>query len=89
MNKSRILATCAFLCLGTHLRAVDYYVATDGSDSNAGTLLAPFATIQHAATVLSPGDTCYIRGGKLLSEHRNRRPERDFEPPDHLHELQQ
>ena len=63
MNKSRILAIFAFLCLGIHLRAVDYFVATDGSDSNAGTLLAPFATIQHAATVLSPGDTCYIRGG--------------------------
>lgn len=63
MKLARTFAASAFLCLGSYLNAADYYVATDGSDSNAGTLLAPFATIQHAATVLSPGDTCYIRGG--------------------------
>jgi len=41
----------------------EYYVATTGSDANAGTLAEPFATIQHAADVMEPGDTCYIRGG--------------------------
>jgi hypothetical protein len=41
----------------------EYYVATTGSDTNAGTLAEPFATIQHAADVMEPGDTCYIRGG--------------------------
>ncbi|MDF7826524.1 Ig-like domain-containing protein [Pontiellaceae bacterium B12227] len=41
----------------------DYYVETTGSDTNSGSLLEPFATIQHAVGVLAPGDTCYIRGG--------------------------
>jgi len=43
--------------------SAQYYVATTGSDTNAGTLAQPFATIQHAVGVLLPGDTCTIRGG--------------------------
>ncbi len=41
----------------------DYYVATIGSDTNSGSISDPFATIQHAVGVMSPGDTCHIRGG--------------------------
>ena len=43
----------------------DYYVcSTHGDDSNAGTSIdAPFATIQQATTVVSAGDTVYVRGG--------------------------
>jgi hypothetical protein len=44
-------------------RATDYYVATTGSDSNAGTMAAPFATMQKGADVAGAGDTVYIRGG--------------------------
>ena len=40
-----------------------YYVAPGGSDANPGTETAPWATIQHAADVLRPGDTVYVRGG--------------------------
>jgi hypothetical protein len=40
-----------------------YYVATNGSDSNVGSLSAPFKTIQKAANTVQPGDTAYIRGG--------------------------
>jgi hypothetical protein len=40
-----------------------YYVSTSGSDNNAGTLSAPWRTIQKAANVLVPGDTVYVRGG--------------------------
>ncbi|MFR5110148.1 MAG: Ig-like domain-containing protein [[Clostridium] leptum] len=40
-----------------------YYVATDGSDTNDGSLNAPFKTFQKAAETLQPGDTCIIRGG--------------------------
>jgi hypothetical protein len=40
-----------------------YYVATDGSDSNSGTITSPFATIQQAQTAVVAGDTVYIRGG--------------------------
>jgi hypothetical protein len=40
-----------------------YYVSTTGSDNNAGTLAAPFLTINHAVTVLQAGDTLEIRAG--------------------------
>jgi hypothetical protein len=43
--------------------SADYYVATNGSDAAAGTLAAPFATIQKAADSMGAGDTCHIRGG--------------------------
>jgi hypothetical protein len=42
---------------------VTYYVATTGSDSNAGSLAAPFRTVQHAATIAAAGDTVQVRGG--------------------------
>lgn len=41
----------------------DFYVATTGGDTNAGTLAQPFATIQHAVDLMGAGDTCFIRGG--------------------------
>ena len=40
-----------------------YYVATNGSDSSAGTLAAPFRTIGMAAGVVKPGDTIEVREG--------------------------
>jgi hypothetical protein len=40
-----------------------YYVATNGADSNPGTLAAPWLTIQNAANTLAPGDTVLVRGG--------------------------
>src|SRR4051794_11554952 len=43
--------------------AADYYVATTGSDANAGTRAAPFATLQKAVGTAVAGDTVYIRGG--------------------------
>src|SRR5450432_2480021 len=43
--------------------ATDYYVATTGSDSNAGTLAAPFATLQKGVNTAVAGDTVHIRGG--------------------------
>jgi hypothetical protein len=46
-----------------HALATDYYVATTGSDSNPGTLAAPFATLQKGADTVVAGDTVWIRGG--------------------------
>ena len=40
-----------------------YYVATDGSDSAAGTKDKPFASLNKANTVVHAGDTVWIRGG--------------------------
>jgi hypothetical protein len=39
------------------------YVATNGSDSNDGSLAAPWRTIQQAADSAPPGSTVSIRGG--------------------------
>ena len=44
-------------------RATEYYVATTGSDSAAGTMAAPWATLQKAATTAAAGDTVWIHGG--------------------------
>jgi hypothetical protein len=41
-----------------------YYVAPDGSDSNAGTEEAPFKTIQKAASLVVAGDTVVVRAGR-------------------------
>ncbi|MWV46820.1 DUF1565 domain-containing protein [Paenibacillus sp. HJL G12] len=41
----------------------EYYVAANGSDSNAGTSSAPWKTLQHAADAAGPGSTVYVRGG--------------------------
>jgi hypothetical protein len=46
-----------------HTNGTAYYVAPNGSDSNPGTLESPWATIQHAADTLQPGDTVYLRDG--------------------------
>ena len=39
------------------------YVATTGSDSNAGTIDKPYATITKALSSASAGSTIYVRGG--------------------------
>jgi MYXO-CTERM domain-containing protein len=43
--------------------ATDYYVSPTGSDTNAGTIDAPFATIQKGADTAAAGDTVWLRGG--------------------------
>jgi len=43
--------------------ATEYYVSPTGSDTNAGTIDAPFATLQKGADVAAAGDTVWIRAG--------------------------
>jgi uncharacterized repeat protein (TIGR02059 family) len=52
-----------FLALTGSLQAATYYVATNGSDSNPGTLAQPWLTIQKGFSSIAPGDILYIRGG--------------------------
>lgn len=40
-----------------------YYVSTTGNDTNVGTILLPWKTIQKASNTVLPGDIVYIRGG--------------------------
>ncbi len=43
--------------------AIYYVAASGGSDSNPGTEAAPWATVQKAASVITAGDTAYIKNG--------------------------
>jgi hypothetical protein len=43
--------------------AAEYYVAPGGSDSNSGSISAPFKTFKPAVTGAHAGDTIYVRGG--------------------------
>jgi MYXO-CTERM domain-containing protein len=43
--------------------AAEYYVSPSGSDSNAGTQAAPFATLQKANNSAAAGDTIWMRAG--------------------------
>jgi parallel beta-helix repeat protein len=45
------------------IEPADFYVATNGSDSNPGTIDQPFATVPHAISLVQPGELIYIRGG--------------------------
>ncbi len=39
-----------------------YFVALTGSDNNPGTIRRPFKTVQKCASVVKPGETCWLRG---------------------------
>ena len=40
-----------------------YYVATNGSDSNSGSACSPWATINHADSVVAPGSVVHVGAG--------------------------
>ena len=47
----------------TNAQAAEYFVSVEGDDANPGTKAAPFRSIQKAADVVKPGDTCFVRKG--------------------------
>ncbi|HYQ44681.1 MAG TPA: right-handed parallel beta-helix repeat-containing protein [Polyangiaceae bacterium] len=51
------------LCAASRAEAAEYYVSPAGSDSNAGSQAAPFATLQKGNDVAVAGDTIWLRGG--------------------------
>ena len=61
-NSARIVSAI-FLMLCASANAAKFYVAPTGSDQNAGTSEAPFATIRKAQEAVTAGDTVIIRGG--------------------------
>jgi hypothetical protein len=62
MKKRKLLQLiCVLFALNAF--AKDYYVSKKGSDNNKGTQQAPFLTIQKAASIMKPGDVCYIFSG--------------------------
>src|SRR5262245_49595805 len=61
--------------IGQDFLASTYYVdGAGGDDSNEGTLLKPFESINRGTQVLRPGDTLYIRAGTYSESLRNSIP---------------
>ncbi len=60
------------LCLPFAANAANYYVATNGSDNNPGTITSPFYTLNKAWTVVGAGDIIYMRGGTYLYTSQQR-----------------
>lgn len=58
-----LLIFLLFSCTPPEIDTAVYYVATNGSYSNPGTIDQPWKTIQKAADTLVAGATAYIRGG--------------------------
>jgi len=63
-SQFRIAVALAAVLVAGPLPANEFYVATDGSDGNPGTLAAPFASIARGQQAASAGDTVWIRGGE-------------------------
>ncbi|MCG2769513.1 MAG: right-handed parallel beta-helix repeat-containing protein, partial [Anaerolineae bacterium] len=64
-----LVSVVIFLTLGSAPRVAEaaggstYYVATNGNDTDPGTLSQPWRTIQHAVEHVSVGDTIIVREG--------------------------
>jgi hypothetical protein len=61
------LSVATGYCATTHSDS-SLYVSPLGSDSNPGTMVRPFLTLQHAADEAKPGDTVNVRGGKYCEQ---------------------
>ena len=61
-----VLVLCVFISFIGN--AHTYYVSKTGKNTNPGTKIAPFETIQFAVNKLNAGDICYIRNG-IYREH--------------------
>lgn len=55
-----------FFVLHSFLTIAQIHVATTGSDTNNGTPLNPYLTIQHAVNKAKPGDTIIIHAGNYM-----------------------
>jgi pectate disaccharide-lyase len=58
-----ITSRVAQLTLTTPPTDGDWFVSPTGNDANPGTMVAPFATLPKAISVMQPGQTVYLRGG--------------------------
>ena len=63
MSLFKSLPTILFLALTTISSATTYYVATTGDDNNQGNKEYPFKTLNKAWSVVTAGDTVFLRGG--------------------------
>ncbi len=69
----RLLLCAALLTLlpsfASTALAETYYVAMGGDDDASGSTTAPWATLQHAADTVAPGDVVIVRAGNYAGFH--------------------
>jgi len=63
MKKNNVFVVFTLLVSSVLFSQTTYHVATNGSNSNPGTLAQPFKTLQKAANVVSAGDTVLVHTG--------------------------
>src|SRR5215471_1211025 len=65
-----IVVQTVFIIVGflatTVANAGTFYVATNGTDGNPGSINSPFRTVNKGVSVLKPGDTLYLRAGTYV-----------------------
>lgn len=61
--KQLLLAIAIFLACLVSTEAATYYVAKTGNDSDPCTESQPCLTVSHGVTLLTPGDTLFVRAG--------------------------
>lgn len=59
----KYIAIIFLLALSSVAYSNTYYISPNGSDSNNGTITAPFFSLTKAWSVVGPGDIIYARGG--------------------------
>jgi hypothetical protein len=59
----QVSATASITLLAQASTGTTYYVATNGNDSNNGSINSPWLTVQHAADTAAAGDTVLVREG--------------------------
>lgn len=62
------LVVCYAFCGVSYVLGIDYFVATTGDDSNPGTEVLPWRTVQKAADTMVAGDSVSIRAGVYSEE---------------------
>lgn len=64
MKKALLFLVCIQIYLALSGKVI--YVSPSGKDSNSGTLTKPYFTLNKAWSVVTSGDTIYLRGGTYL-----------------------
>jgi hypothetical protein len=67
MNLFKKVAIIFLISVGSSAYAATYYVSTNGSNSNRGTISEPWLTWSKAFSTAQAGDTVYFRGGIYYS----------------------
>lgn len=63
MHVSKVAVAAALVLVSATVHGAERFVSLSGNDANAGTLAAPFRTINKASAAAFPGDVISVRGG--------------------------